>query len=299
MKKRKILSIFITLMFALSMFPFNIFAENAKPRRFCTMDTAVQQLLDAARIPKKLQKEPVVRIIANNLVQKKLADNPGGLVKIVWKDIYDLRGSVNAWLVQTGHPFNIIGQAIDAIGSALTGTFWGKVIMVNGLILAGPAGFIMLGGMNITQETFQCNPSGVVMAINAGATVVVLIPWCKIPGVNKGCVSMTNGLSQGIEKVASSMFHKNLSAAVLRETTHGVVAALKLKTQDYTMTAMEILNYLDGKKSFRTTKFEFDEREISIDKTLSTDINLNDKELSLNETPSTNLDAMKNEIIWN
>ncbi len=314
MKKTKKFTLFITLIFTLSMFPFNVFAKDAKPQRFCTMDTAVQQMLDVAQIPKDLQEEPVVRLIASNIVAEKLADSPGGLVKIVWKDIYDLRGTVNAWLVQNGHPWNRIGQAIDAVGSALTGTFIGKFIMVNSLILAGPVGFIMLGGMNIVQETFQCNPSGVVMAINAGATVVVLIPWCKIPGINKGCVAVTGKIGLGVEKVANGMFHKNLSAAVLKTTTAGVVVALKLKAQDCTITAMEIINYFDGKKSFRNTRFEFDDREISTDETLSTSsnfidmntftnnaqsISLNDSELSLEGNQSINFDAMQNELIWN
>ncbi len=186
--------------------------------------------------------------------------------------------------------------------------------MTNGLILAGPVGFIMLGGMNIVQETFQCNPSGVVMAINAGATVIVLVPWCKIPGIDKGCVAMTGKIGLGVEKVVNGIFHKNLSTTVLKKTIAGVVVALKLKAQDYTMTAMEILNYFDGKKSFRTTKFEFDDIEISTDETLSASsdfidmntftnnaqsISLNDSEISLDGNQELDFDTMQNELVWN
>jgi hypothetical protein len=110
------------------------------------------------------------------------------------------------------------------------------------------------------------------------------------------------------------MFHKNLTAAVLRKTTNGVVVALKLKAQDYTMTAMEIINYLDGKKGFNNTKFEFtDTGEIPISRSESLtfelddtntlnatrSIDLTDSEISLDDMEVLNLDAMENELAWN
>lgn len=229
-------------------------AEEVK--RFCTMDTAVGQLMEKADIPPKLQKEPVVRMMAEDLIAAKLAGNPADTVKIVWKDIYDMRGSVNAWLAQNGHPLNYVGQALDAVGSGLTGTVAGKILMMNTLMLAGPAGFIMLGGMNITQETFQCNPSGLVMAANAGATIVVLVPWCRVPGVSRGCVAMEAGIGKGVEKAAASLFGRELTAEALRQTTNGVVMAVKLKGSDLVISGMELLNYLDQKKSVRTVDFE-------------------------------------------
>ncbi|MCG2726851.1 MAG: hypothetical protein L6420_11485 [Elusimicrobia bacterium] len=284
MKKNKTFALLITLIFTSSIFPFNIFVSDSKPKRFCTMNSAVQQLLNTARIPQNLQKDPVMQNIAAEIIEGKLAEYPGEFVKIEWKDVYDMRGTVNAWLAQNGHLLNHVGQAIDAFGSALTGTIVGKVIMTNTLILAGPAGFIMLGGMNVVQETFQCNPSGIVMAINAGATVVVLVPWCKVPGISKGCVSLTNGIGHGIEKIASSMFGKQITGTFLRETTNGVVVALTLKSKGKVMTAMEILNYIDGRngrKSFRNTNFDHEDIPISIDR-----------------TQSINFDAMQNEINW-
>ncbi|MBU2575140.1 MAG: hypothetical protein KKH28_13795 [Elusimicrobia bacterium] len=280
MKKNKITAASMTLIFTLSVFPFNVFASDKEVKRFCTMDGAVEQLLNAAGIAENLKKEPAVITMAEDIIGQKLAARPTEFVKIVWKDIYDMRGSVNAWLAHNGHPLNHIGQAIDAAGSALTGTIIGKVIMTNALMLAGPAGFIMLGGMNVTQETFQCNPSGVVMAVNAGATIIVLVPWCKVPGINKGCVALTNGVSSGIKKVAASVFGKELSATFLKETTHGVVMALRLKSKDKVMTAMEILNYLDGRKSFRNPNFELR------------------ASASLNNSKEPILDSLKEEINW-
>lgn len=227
----------------------------AAEERFCTMDTAVGQLMNKARIPEDLQREPVVQLMAEDLIAAKLAERPSDTVKIVWKDIYDLRGGVNVWLAQNGHPLNYVGAALDAVGSGLTGTTGGKFLMMNTLMMAGPAGFIMLGGMNITQETFQCNPSGVVMAANAGATIVVLVPWCRVPGVGKGCVALEHGVAKGIEKTAAGLFGKEVTATFLKSTTNGVVMAIKMKSTDLVMSGMELLNYLDQKKSVRQADF--------------------------------------------
>lgn len=246
MKKNKT-CLLTALLFLFSLFPFNAFAGEEKVHRFCTMDTAVDRLIEVARVPEELKGKQAVRIMAEDVISGKLADKPGERVKIEWKDVYDLRGAINAWMVQNGHPFNRIGQALDAVGSVLLGTFIGKVAVMNALMLAGPAGFIMLGGMNIVQETFQCNPSGVVMALNAGATVAVLVPWCKIPGVNKGCVALTNGIGRGVEKAVVSIFGKKVSATFVKETTNGVVVALRFKAKDKIMTAVDLINYFDGR----------------------------------------------------
>lgn len=255
MKSTKYVALLLIPLLALSTLP-SPAAAAEEVKRFCTMDTAVGQLMEKADIPPKLQKEPVVRMMAEDLIAAKLAGNPADTVKIVWKDIYDMRGSVNAWLAQNGHPLNYVGQALDAVGSGLTGTTAGKFLMMNTLMMAGPAGFIMLGGMNITQETFQCDPSGLVMAANAGATIVVLVPWCRVPGVSRGCVAMEAGIGKGVEKAAASLFGKELTGEALRQTTSGVVMAIKLKGSDLVMSGMELLNYLDQKKSVRTVDFE-------------------------------------------
>lgn len=253
MNLNKYIALLLIPLLSLSAFPS---PAAAAAERFCTMDTAVGQLMDKAGIPDSLQREPVVRMMAEDLIAAKLAEKPSDTVKIVWKDIYDMRGSVNAWLAQNGRPLNYIGQALDAVGSGLTGTVAGKILMMNTLMLAGPAGFIMLGGMNITQETFQCNPSGVVMAANAGATIVVLVPWCRVPGVGNGCVALEHGVARGIERTAAGLFGKEVTATFLKSTTNGVVMAIKLKSTDMVISGMELLNYLDQKKSVRQVDFE-------------------------------------------
>ncbi|MBI5744024.1 MAG: hypothetical protein HY952_05700 [Elusimicrobia bacterium] len=255
MKTTRHIALLLIPLLALSALPYPA-AASEEVKRFCTLDTAVGQLLDKADIPANLQKEPVVRMMAEDLIAAKLAERPSETVKIVWKDIYDMRGSVNSWLAQNGHPLNYVGQALDAVGAGLTGTVAGKVLMMNTLMLAGPAGFIMLGGMNITQETFQCNPSGIVMAANAGATIVVLVPWCRVPGVGKGCVALEHGVAKGIEKTAAGLFGKEVTAAFLKSTTNGVMMAIKLKSTDLVISGMELLNYLDQKKAARQVDFE-------------------------------------------
>ena len=86
------------------------------------------------------------------------------------------------------------------------------------------------------------------------------------------------------------MFQKELSATVLRKTTHGLVVALKLKTQDSTMTAMEIINYLDGKKSFSKIDFEFtDTNEIPVSRSQTLNFELDNTNPSINTAKSINL----------
>jgi len=196
------------------------------PRHFCTMEQGVDRLLEAADIPEDFQREPIVRYMASSIVSDKLVEKPGQPIEITWKDIYDLRGTINAWLCNQGRKMNCVGQAIDAVGAGLTGTTVGKVMMGGGLALSGPPGFVMLAGMSITQETFQCQPSAVIMAIEAGASVAVSLPWCKVPGLNQACVSVTNGVKEGALVAARKIFGDKVVVKALKETKDGLEVVL-------------------------------------------------------------------------
>lgn len=173
---------------------------HAGPRAFCSMDQAVDQMVQAGGIDKEgihkdlrgaasmQQISSIVRDIASDIVTYKLAESRGETVQITWKDVYDLRGTVSSWVCDQGARTYCAASFLDAIGSGLTGTTVGRGLTGAGLALAGPPGFILMGGMKITQETFQCTPDTVAMALDAGETVVVLLPWCKAPGLNKLCV---------------------------------------------------------------------------------------------------------------
>lgn len=173
---------------------------HAGPRSFCSMDQAVDQMEQAGGIDKEgiykdlrgavpmQQISSIVRDIASDLVTAKLAESGAQTVQITWKDIYDLRGTVSSWVCDQGARMYCAASFIDAMGSGLTGTAVGRGLTGAGLALAGPPGFVLLGGMKIAQETFQCTPDTVAMALDAGETVVVLLPWCKAPGLNKLCV---------------------------------------------------------------------------------------------------------------
>ena len=173
---------------------------HAGARSFCSMDQAVDQMVQAGNIDQKgiykdlrggrsmQQINSIVRDMASDIVTKKLAESRGEPVQITWKDVYDLHGSVSAWVCDQGARMYCATSFVDAIGAGLTGTSVGRGLTGVGLALAGPPGFVLLGGMKITQETFQCTPDTVAMALDAGETVVVLLPWCKAPGLNKLCV---------------------------------------------------------------------------------------------------------------
>jgi hypothetical protein len=199
----------------------------AKPtQQFCTMEQGVDRMLKAADIPDEFTSKPVVRDIAADVVRDKLQEKPGEPIEITWKNIYDLRGTINAWLCSEGNKLNCVGQTIDAVGSGLTGTTAGKFLMGGGLALSGPPGFVLVGGMAVTQETFQCQPSVVKMALVAGANVAINLPWCKAPGINQACVSMSNGIKNGALAAARKIFGNKVAVKAVKRAKGGLEVVL-------------------------------------------------------------------------
>ncbi|MBU2529437.1 MAG: hypothetical protein KKD35_00200 [Elusimicrobia bacterium] len=222
---KRIISLIITISFLISISS-TLFAKEEKPGRFCTMDTAIDRLLKVADIPEDLLQEDFVRFIAEGVIALRLAEEPDKKIKITWSDIYDMRGTLNAWYCLRGHKMSCVGQAIDAVGSGLLGTTVGKVVFKTGLVLTGPVGFIVIGAMNITEESFQCNPSAMVMAIEAGATATILIPWCSVPGISDACVSVSDGFGNGVKRALLSKFGKEISAKVLKTSSEGIIVVI-------------------------------------------------------------------------
>ncbi len=190
-------TLFFLMALCLSMPPLLRAGETG---HFCTMDQGVEQMISAAGlnsegIAKDLrgkadrqEVDRMIRLIAEDQVKRKLVEGKGDEVKITWKDIYDVRGTVSAWVCNEGCRMYCVSSFIDAIGSGLTGTSIGRGLTGFGLALAGPPGFVMMSGMEITQETFQCKPDAVAMALDAGATLTIMLPWCKAPGAKQLCV---------------------------------------------------------------------------------------------------------------
>ncbi len=174
--------------------------KAGETRHFCSMDEAVGQMvsvagLNAAGMQKDLGSratrkdvDRMIYSIAEAQIKRKLFEGHGEELEITWKDIYDVRGTASAWMCNEGQRLYCVSSFIDAVGSGLTGTRLGRGLYTGGLILAGPAGFVMMSGMEITQKTFQCNPDGLSMALDAGASLVVMLPWCKAPGARELCV---------------------------------------------------------------------------------------------------------------
>ncbi len=190
------------LIAALLLFPFLAPPAGAGEEEgsFCTMDQAVDQMLSAARLDaagmaKDLRGKTdragvdrMLRLIAQDQVRRKLQEGHGDKVEITWKDIYDVRGTASAWACNEGCRLYCVSSFIDAVGSGLLGTRFGRGLTTVGLALAGPPGFVMMSGLEITQKTFQCNPDTVAMALDAGATLTIMLPWCKAPGAKSLCV---------------------------------------------------------------------------------------------------------------
>jgi hypothetical protein len=70
----------------------------------------------------------------------------------------------------------------------------------------------MMSGLGITQEAFQCTPDTLSMALDSGASAVIMLPWCNVPGVMGICVR------------AAKLAGKTLLTIV--ETNHGREAAI-------------------------------------------------------------------------
>jgi hypothetical protein len=159
--------------------------------------------LGGAKSMERLTSE--IREAASDIVKEKLLQSRGAPVAITWKDIYDLRGTVSARACNEGLRLYCISSFTDAVGSGLMGNVLGRGIKYVGLAFAGPAGFIIESGMSITQETFQCTPDAVTMALDAGAGVVILLPWCKAPGVKEICARA----GQFAEKATLTIVERN------------------------------------------------------------------------------------------
>lgn len=201
---------FLPLAAALLLSALPLSASDGGSSSFCTVDEATGQMMSAADIDKERllrdfrgakTREDVdfaVRMIAESVIKEKLEKEYPDRVEIKWKDIYDVRGAVFMWACNEGLRPYCLTAGIDAIGSGLTGTAIGRKLMSGGLTLAGPPGFVMMTGMNLAEKTFQCDPDGLAMLIEAGGSAVAMLPWCKAPGVKSLCVKAQNFAGQGV-----------------------------------------------------------------------------------------------------
>jgi hypothetical protein len=203
------------------------------------MDEAVAQLLDAAQIPTDLRQEQAMRYLAERVIAGKLASNPAEPVQITWGDVYDMRGSAQSLLCGQGRKFNCFGAVVDAVGSGLMGTGVGKVLTTTGLAMAGPPGWVLTGGLRVAQETFQCRPDAVAMAIDAGVLVAAFIPWCKVPGVSRGCVAVGGAVKDGAQAVAGKLFGNRVAVASAKASELGVEVTLTKASHDGNLNTLQ------------------------------------------------------------
>lgn len=202
---------------------------GGETKRFCSLDQAVEQMaaaggIDVKGIEKDLhgrrsagQISEMVRIMATDIIKRKLAEGKeSNKLEIHWRDIYDLRGSVSAWVCNEGSRFYCVSSFVDAVGSGLTGSAIGRGITYAGLTLAGPPGFILMSGMEITERTFQCTPDTLALFLDSGGTAVILLPWCKVPGAKALCVRAAQTAGKTAYKVMGRYLNKEYAIGVAR-----------------------------------------------------------------------------------
>jgi len=93
--------------------------------------------------------------IVSKKITKKLADNPFEQVRLSWGDMYEMRTILASILSERYGIYNITA-VIDAAGQGIFShlDYFSPVIA-----LSGPVGFVVLAGLPIGEETFQCNIS--------------------------------------------------------------------------------------------------------------------------------------------
>jgi len=117
--------------------------------------------------------------IVSRKITKKLADNPFEQVRLSWADMYEMRGVLASILSEKYGIYNITA-AIDAVGQV----FFSNMEYLSPIIaLSGPVGFVVLSGLPIGEETFQCNISIKNILIKGGLTaakgIILKVPIIK------------------------------------------------------------------------------------------------------------------------
>ncbi len=117
--------------------------------------------------------------IIDDKVTKKLAENPFEQVRLSWKDMYDMRASLAALLAQRYKIYNV-NLILNSLGKVIFSNFEYFSPMI---ALSGPAGFVVISGLPIVEETFQCNISVKNMllkgGIAAGRKIILKVPVIK------------------------------------------------------------------------------------------------------------------------
>jgi len=121
--------------------------------------------------------------IVSRKITKKLADNPFEQVKLSWADICEMRRLLASRLAEK-YSFYYLSAALNAVGEVVVP----NIDYLSPIIaLAGPVGFVVVSGLPITEETFQCNISIKNMFLKGGLSaankLIVKVPIIKTDNV--------------------------------------------------------------------------------------------------------------------
>ena len=120
---------------------------------------------------------------ADKKVAKKLADNPLEQVRLSWGDMYEMRKELSKLLSEKYGVYNV-NVVINAVGEFMFSNFEYFSPLI---ALSGPAGFVVLTGLPIGEETFQCNISVRNILIKGGLSaatkLVMKVPIIKSDNV--------------------------------------------------------------------------------------------------------------------
>ncbi len=121
--------------------------------------------------------------IVSKKVAKKLADNPFEQVRLSWGDMYEMRKELAKLLSERYGVYNV-NVVINAVGEFMFSNFEYFSPLI---ALSGPAGFVVLTGLPIGEETFQCNISVRNILIKGGLSaatkLVMKVPIIKSDNV--------------------------------------------------------------------------------------------------------------------
>jgi len=112
-----------------------------------------------------------------------ISNKPVVKVRLSWGDMYEMRKEL-AKILSEKYGAYTVNVVIDAVGEFIFSNF---EYFSPFIALSGPAGFVVLSGLPIAEETFQCNISvkNILLkgGLSAGMKVVLKVPIIKSDNV--------------------------------------------------------------------------------------------------------------------
>ncbi|MFC1521798.1 hypothetical protein ACFL6Y_05270 [Elusimicrobiota bacterium] len=190
----------------------------------------------------KLHNDPIIRDYAKTIIMERFSKSDEGEIKITYADIFRLRGNASALACQhEDSEIHCVASFTDALGYGLLDTIAGKVVLGIGFTVvsftSGGAALLvasLASSAAFTQETVQCDPDGLMMALEAGMAITFLIPWCKVPGPKYLCAKGGEAAKAGLRRVLRKWLGDkadDITVQVVRQADDGVKVQVSKHTR--------------------------------------------------------------------